>query len=264
MTEIKNSKVLITGASGGLGQAIATKIASLGGKVVLTSRRSEVLDDLAKSLKGEFVAADLSKPDGAKELFQKVQDVDILVLNAGLPATGKFEELDISDIEKVMRVNLYSPLELSKLFLPKMLEKGKGHIVFVSSLSGKAATPGSSIYSATKFGMRGLAFGMRADLNDKNIGISVVSPGFIRDAGMFADAKIELPKGVSTRTPEDVGDAVVKVILKNLAELDVAPVTMWMGAKVALVAPEFSRKITKIMGAESTAQKLAAGQLDKK
>jgi short-subunit dehydrogenase len=264
MTQIKNSKVLITGASGGLGQAIAKKLASLGAKVILTSRRSEILQNLADSLGGEFIPADLSDPTAAKKLFEKINDIDILVLNAGLPATGKFEDMDIQEIEKIMRVNLYSPLELSKLFLPGMLKRGSGHIVFVSSLSGKAATPGSSIYSATKFGMRGLAFGMRADLNDNNIGVSVVSPGFIRDAGMFADAKIELPKGVTTRTPEDVADAVVKVTEKNLAELDVAPVTMWMGAKIALVAPEFSRKITKIMGAESTAQKLAEGQKDKK
>jgi short-subunit dehydrogenase len=264
MTSINNSKVLVTGASGGLGQAISKKIATLNGKVILTSRRTEIIEKLAKELDGEFVSADLSTPSGPKDLFEKVKEVDILILNAGLPATGTFQDMSLEDMKKALQVNLYAPMELAKLFLPSMLENKSGHIVFVSSLSGKAAVTGSSVYSATKFGLRGLAFGMRADLYDKNIGVSVVSPGFIREAGMFADAKIDLPKGAGTRSPEDVATAVASVIEKNLAEVDVAPVTLKIGAKLSLIAPEFSRKVTKIMGAESTAQKLAAGQKDKK
>ena len=75
-----------------------------------------------------------------------------------------------------------------------MIDRGHGHLVFISSLSGKVASPASSIYSATKFGLRGFALGLREDLAPHGVGVSVVLPGFIRDAGMFAEAAVKLPR----------------------------------------------------------------------
>ncbi len=257
---INGKDVLITGASGGIGQAIAREIAAKGGKVLLTARKKEVLESLAKELGGKAYSVDLDDMDAPENLFKEVGQIDILINNAGLPASAAFQEYNAEQIESIYRVNLLAPTQLSRLFLPSMVEKGEGHIVFISSLSGKAATPGSSLYSATKFGLRGLSFGMRSDLQDKNVGVSVVCPGFIRDAGMFAQAKVDLPKGVGTNTPRQVALGVVRAIEKNIAELDVAPVAMRVGTKVALVAPELARRVNKLVGADKMANDLYEGQ----
>ena len=95
---------------------------------------------------------------------------------------------------------------LAQALYPAMIERGSGHLVFVSSLSGKAASPRPPIYNATKFGLRGFALGLRADLGPQGIGVSMVSPGFIREAGMFADSGGKTPPaGLGTSTPEQVG-----------------------------------------------------------
>ena len=105
-----------------------------------------------------------------------------------------------------------------------MRERGDGHLVFVSSLSGKAPSPRSSVYASTKFGLRGFALCLRADLAGTGVGVSLVSPGFIRDAGMFADSGAKPPPGIGTSTPEEVAAGVVKAIERNKVEIAVAPV----------------------------------------
>ena len=131
-----------------------------------------------------------------------------------------------------------------------MAERGGGHIVFVSSLSGKAATPRTSVYAATKFGLRGFAMALREDLRPLGVGVSTVFPGFIRDAGMFHDAGAKLPGYVGTKTPEDVANAVVSAIERNRAEVEVAPIGVRLGATLAVLAPELSANVQRRLGAE--------------
>jgi uncharacterized protein len=147
---------------------------------------------------------------------------------------------------------------------PGMVARGHGHMVFVSSLAGKAASAASSIYSATKFGLRGFALGLRTDLEPHGVGVSTVLPGFIRDAGMFAEANVTLPRGVGTRTPEQVAEAVIKAIESNRAEVDVAPLPLRLGATFAGVAPALSAKVSRRLGSEQIATDLAAGQSNKR
>ena len=110
----------------------------------------------------------------------------------------------------MLDVNLRAPIVLAQGLLPRMIARHSGQLVFISSLSGKAATPNTSLYNASKFGLRGFAAALRADLHGSGVGVTTVFPGFISDAGMFADAEVELPTGVGTRTPEQVADAVVE------------------------------------------------------
>jgi short-subunit dehydrogenase len=133
-------------------------------------------------------------------------------------------------------------------------------MVFVSSLSGKAASPASSLYSATKFGLRGFALGLREDLRPRGVGVSVITPGFIRDAGMYARAGVKLPPGVGTRTPQAVADAVVRAIERNRAELDVAPVGLRLGATIASVAPELAAWGSRLLGSDRIAAEFAERQ----
>ena len=126
---------------------------------------------------------------------------------------------------------------IARALYPGMVDRGSGHLVFVSSLSGKAASPRSSIYNATKFGLRGFALALRTDLAPKGVGVSLVSPGFIRDAGMFADAGAKPPAGLGTGTPEQVGRAVVKSIERDKVEIVVAPMQARIATHVAAISP---------------------------
>ena len=169
--------------------------------------------------------------------------MDVLVANAGLPGAGQLDGYSADQLAASLRVNLEAPLEMTRALLPHLRELGSGHLVYVSSLQGKVAFPRSSVYSATKFGLRGFALSLREDLWDTGIGVSVVLPGFIRDAGMFADAGAKLPPGVGTRAPEDVGKAVVDAIERNRAEVDVAPLPLRATAAFAGLAPEFAASL---------------------
>src|SRR3954454_7232285 len=108
----------------------------------------------------------------------------------------------------------------------RMADRGGGHMVFISSLAGKSGQARSSIYSATKFGLRGFVQGLRGDLETRNIGVSAGFPGLTRDAGMVAEAGTKLPAGVGISAPEEVAQAGVRAIDRNLFEVDVAPFSM--------------------------------------
>ena len=110
-----------------------------------------------------------------------------------------------------------------------MVARGSGHLLFMSSLAGKAATPGTSLYNASKFGLRGFASALRAELRGAAWASRRVFPGFIRDAGMFADTEVKLPPGIGTRSPEHVAAAVVRAIEHNRGEIDVAPLPLRAG-----------------------------------
>ena len=198
---------LVTGASGGLGHAIARALARRGADVVLTGRRAEVLEPLAAELRGRAVPCDLSDRDSVARLVEEAGPVDVLVANAGLPGSGAIDSLTVEEIDRALDVNLRAPIILARLMCEGMAERGGGHIVFVSSLNGKVGTARTSVYSATKFGLRGFAQGLREDLRPRGVGVSTVLPGFIRDAGLFHDSGGQVPAYVGTRTPEDVADA---------------------------------------------------------
>jgi short-subunit dehydrogenase len=132
--------------------------------------------------------------------------------------------------------------------------------VFISSLSGKVSSPASSIYSATKFGLRGFALGLREDLRPHGVGVSVLAPGFIRDAGMFANTGMTLPPGVGTRSPQDVAAAVVRAIESNRAEIDVAPLGLRLGAAAGSVAPALAASVSRLLGSARISTEMADRQ----
>ncbi|HEV7937753.1 MAG TPA: SDR family NAD(P)-dependent oxidoreductase [Solirubrobacteraceae bacterium] len=257
--DISGSKVLLTGATGGLGQAIARALAGKGAQLILTGRRLDVLEPLAGELGARALAVDLSEAAEVDRLLSEAGELDILVANAALPGSGKLDSLSMEQIDRALEVNLRAPIAMAHALVPEMVARGRGHLLFMSSLSGKAATAGSSIYNATKFGLRGFAGAMRAELHGSGVGVSTVFPGFIREAGMFADAKVQLPKGVGTRSPEDVAKAVVGAIEHNRGEVDVAPIALRLGSAFAGIAPELSATFTRKSGSDKIALDLADG-----
>jgi uncharacterized protein len=255
---------LVTGASGGLGQAIARALAARGAHLVLTARRVDVLEALAEETGGRVLAADLSDRAAVEKLVEDAGPVDVLVANAAVPGSGRIESFSIEQIDRALDVNLRAPMVLARLMSEGMTERGGGHIVFVSSLNGKAATAGSSIYSATKFGLRGFAMGLREDLRPRGVGVSTVFPGFIRDAGMFHESGARLPSYLGTKTPEDVGRAIVSAIEHDRSEVDVAPLALRLGTAFAGLAPEVSAKVQRKLGADELASQFERGQGDKR
>jgi len=255
---------LVTGASGGIGHAIARTLAAHGAQLVLTGRRADVLEPLAAELGGRALAVDLAERDAVERLAAEAGEVEILVANAALPASGTLDDYTPEQVDRALDVNLRAPIQLARALSAGMARRGHGHLVFISSLSGRAAAGGGSLYSATKFSLRGFALSLREDLRAAGVGVSTVFPGFIRDAGLFADARVQLPRGVATRSPEDVAAAVVRAIERNRAEIDVAPLSLRAGAAVAGLAPELAATLSRRMGAADVSAQLAAGQREKR
>jgi short-subunit dehydrogenase len=255
---------LVTGASGGLGQAIARALAGAGASLVLSGRRADVLSELASELGAAVAPADLSDAASVRALAAAHEDVDILVANAGLPASGLLNSFTEEQIDRALLVNLRAPIMLAHALAPFMVARGSGHIVVMSSLSGKAPAAGSSIYSATKFGLRGFAGALRAELHGSGVGVSAIFPGCIRDAGMFEDAGVKLPRGTGTKSPEQVARATLRAIERNRGEIDVAPMMLKVGATISGIAPELSAAVTRKAGGDEVAAQFQEGQLDKR
>ena len=161
-----------------------------------------------------------------------------MVANAALPASGKLESFTAEQVGRAFRVNLEAPVQMTRELIPAFTARGSGHFVFISSLSDRTATARASLYAATKFGLRGFALGLRDDLRPGGIGVSLVSPGAIGGAGMFADAGVAVPPLMGTGKPEQVGAAVVSAIERNRGEVTVAPLPQRVMARFAAHAPE--------------------------
>lgn len=264
--DLDGTRTLLTGATGGLGRAMAIALAARGTQLVLSSRKQAELEALIGELDGDghrVLVSDLTADGAGEELAAEAGDVDVFVANAGLPGTGRLEQRSPEDLVRVLHVNLEAPIRTTRALLPAMLERGSGHFVYLSSLAGKAASPRSSMYNATKFGLRGFALALRQDLYGSGVGASVVSPGFIREAGMFADANIKPPPGMGTGTPKQVGAAVVKAIERDRAELVVAPPQQRALTALGQAFPSLAARAQRGQG-EQVAQRLADGQRDKR
>jgi uncharacterized protein len=263
MTALKGSTALVTGATGGLGRSIARALRDAGCSVVVTGRQPAALDQVASEVDGRAVVADLGRREELSRLLDEVGPIDIAVMNAALPGSGQLEDWEQDQIDHVIEVNLANPIAMTRALLPGFLERGRGHFVFISSLSGKVASKGAPLYSATKFGLRGFAHTLRCDLRGTGVGCSVINPGFVRDAGMFADSGTQLPVGMGTVSPEQVTKAVVKAIRTDRAEIDVAPLSLKLGAIIGSLAPGVSTAAQARFGA-GVADQMVAGQKHKR
>ena len=264
--QLAGATALVTGATGGLGGAIASTLHDRGAELIVSGRRVDELQSRAAVLGARTVVADLTVREDVARLGAVALEagVDVLVANAALPASGLLTDLTDEQIDRMLDVNLRAPIMLASALVPGMVARGRGHLVFVSSLSSRAASRASSIYSATKFGLRGFALGLRQDLAPHGVGVSLVSPGFIRDAGMFADSGVKLPPGTGTKTSGDVAAAVIRAIEADRAELDVAPIALRVGTAFASLAPQLAASASRLAGSDRISDEFAQRQRDKR
>jgi short-subunit dehydrogenase len=264
--DLTGRRVLLTGATGGIGEAIARTLHARGAHVVLSGRRLDVLEGLRDALgdRAEVIVADLADGGDVARLATEAQPVDVLVANAALPGTGRLDSFNHEEIDRILDINLRAPIQLARALTPSMVERAAGHVVLISSLAGKIPSPDSSIYCATKFGLRGFGYSLNIELRGAGVGVTTVFPGFIREAGMFADSRVKLPPGVGTSSPQDVADAVLEGIEKKRAEIDVAPVAMRSSARLFGTAPSVVVALGRRLGGARLAAAVAEGQRDKR
>lgn len=179
---VTGKTVLLSGATGGIGHAIAHQLHAEGAGLVLTGRRVDELGTLANELSAKAIAADLTQPEGLSRIIREAGPVDILVANAGVPASGHLSDFTAASLDEAIAVNLRAPMLMARQLTPDMQQRGSGHIVFIGSIGGRVSTADTAIYNATKFGLRGFALGLRQDLHGTGVGVSLVGPG-IRPRG---------------------------------------------------------------------------------
>jgi dehydrogenase/reductase SDR family member 7B len=194
----------ITGASSGIGEALALRLAERGARVILSARRRERLEAVAarcgtgRAAVLPVDAADTASLAGKAAEAETIWGrVDLLVNNAGVSQRSLFVETDPAVMRRLLEIDLLAPILLTRAVLPSMVERRSGHIVFVSSLVGKVGTPLRTIYSASKHGLQGLGEALRAEVARHGIGVTLAVPGFVRTevslAALHADG---VPHGV--------------------------------------------------------------------
>jgi NADP-dependent 3-hydroxy acid dehydrogenase YdfG len=241
MTAVTPKLVFITGATSGIGQATARRMASFGADLILLGRRKDRLETLKKELKNVTVhiwpvdLQDIQTLDkGAAERKDLLAKVDVLVNNAGL-AIGKepLHGSDPADWDRMIDTNLKGLLHTTRLVLGHMVARGDGHIVNLGSITGRQVYRGGTVYAATKFGVRAITEALRHDVLGTGVRVSSIDPGMVRTEfsvvrfGGDKKAADEVYKGMRPLTPDDVADAIAWTVTRpahvNVQEILLMP-----------------------------------------
>ena len=184
MFDLNDKTALVTGASGGIGGAIAGALAEQGAQLVLTGRRREALDSLAGQLPGSarVLVADLSSSEGIAALVSEVGPLDILVNNAGLTRDNLALRMKAEEWQSVLDVNLTATFRLIQAVLKGMMKQRYGRIINITSIVGVTGNPGQANYAASKAGMIGMTKSLAAEVASRGITLNCVAPGFIKTA----------------------------------------------------------------------------------
>jgi short-subunit dehydrogenase len=258
---LKGRTVLITGASGGLGHFLAARLKAEGATLVLSGRNENVLKRIAAEVGGaQVVVADLSRREEVELLATQAGEIDILVANAGLPASGELVSFSVEQIDRALDVNLRAAIVLTNRLLPNMLSRGSGHVVLIASMQGKLPAALLSVYNATKFGLRGFGLALHEELRGTGVAVSVINPTFIAEAGMWAETGVATHPLAGHATPSQVADAVVRAIKEDRGEVDVAP----LGARMAAAAPTLVGSVVRRLGATAVPADGVQRQLGKR
>jgi short-subunit dehydrogenase len=202
LTSFAGLRALVTGASSGIGRALAARLAARGAQVALVARRAGELERLAEEIRAAGgralpLACDVAARDHveacATRALAELGGVDLLVNAAGYGHHRPFLEWDVDDMERMLRVNYLGALVLTKALLPQMVDRGRGWLVFVASLAGRIAPPDESAYAASKFAMTGLAESLSLELEPHGVHVLSVFPGVIDTPFFDAEALARMP-----------------------------------------------------------------------
>ena len=241
---LNNKVVLVTGASSGIGAACARICAKNGAKLILNARRKERLEALAGELKETFAASSLIRPFDVRDLNQvktaveklppEWESVDVLINNAGLArGLDRLYEGNVEDWEEMIDSNIKGLLYVTRLILPGMVKRGRGHLVNIASIAGIQTYPRGNVYSASKAAVRVLSDGLRQDLLGTPIRVTTISPGLVETE--FSQVRFhgdreratQAYRGMRPLSADDVADAVLYSITRpphvNVNEIVLLP-----------------------------------------
>lgn len=266
MFELRGRTALVTGASRGIGVFMAHGLADRGMNLVLAARSAAELEAVraavaAKGVRAIAVPTDLTDRASLEALVaaadRELGGVDVLINNAGIEVTGAFEASAAADIDAVVAVNLTSAMQLTRMVLPGMRARGRGHVVNVASLAGLTGTAYGETYCATKHGLVGFTRALRASLRVEGAAVSasVVCPGFVSEAGIFAsqarEMGVQAPAIIGTSTPAQVVAGVMRAIDGQLPDVIVAPGPMRLALVLAILFPRLGEWVSERIGAHA-------------
>jgi short-subunit dehydrogenase len=272
MTSIAGKNVLLTGASGGIGAYVARALAKQGANVICVGRLVAPLDQVVTQIKQQGGQAfsypfDISQleelPNFIEQITQTVGKVDILINNAAIEKYSPFQHYYLNDIRSIVTTNLISCMELARLLLPDMISQDSGHIVNISSGSGKKGVAYNSVYSATKAGLINWTDALRQELVGSNVKVTVICPGYT-NAGMFLAFGLPAPKMARVSEPTDVANAILRAIEKNYGEVMLDGfLTKLLFAYIQLV-PDFGDRLYRWIGLTNLNKTCALSRLENK
>jgi short-subunit dehydrogenase len=272
MKNLQGRVALVTGASGGLGTYIARRLAREGMSVAVSGRREDALSKIATELgalgvKSAAVPADLSDLSRVDPLIDAVEaalgPIDVLVNNAGVESIGAFTTYTREELTSMVDVNLTAPLLLTHRLTPGMLERGRGHVVFIASVAGKVGPAFNEPYAATKAGLVGLTQSLRAEYLEAPIGFSVVCPGFIAGDGMYARMALQGHRSnrmMGETTTEKIAEAVVRAIHEDRAEIVESGAPIRPMLALAQLAPGLVERLAPRFGVTELFRKVAVAR----
>jgi short-subunit dehydrogenase len=265
MKEIRGANAILTGASRGIGPYIARALASRGVNLALAARSSEGVERtrgecVEMGVRAVAVACDVTSMDDLRKLVETAErelgPIDILVNNAGIEVTASLAGHGFGQIDDIIRTNLNAPIWLTKLVVPGMVQRGRGAVVNVSSMAGKSITPYNAVYGATKHGLNGFTGSLRGELDGTGVTAGVVCPGFVGEAGMWADGGGKAPALMREVSPRKVAEAVLKVI-GGAPEALVTPGPIRPLLAFQELAPGVNKVLLKRMGILQTLRRRA-------
>lgn len=271
--ELKGVVGVLTGASRGIGAELAEGLARKGVNLALAARSADDLERVADRARIQgveviTVPTDISSRSDLETLLRRTREdlgpIDLLVNNAGLEIAGYSHELDADDIDKVVQVNLTSLMQLSRLVLPEMMSRKRGHICNIASVAGKVARPYAVVYAATKHGVVGFSWSLRAEMAEHGVEVTTVCPGYVTDVGMFAARRSRLgfgeaPNALKEVSSQQVVDATLRAIETNRAETIVGPFVMRVADIAHAISPDFAMGAARRSGSYRFVKKEATG-----
>jgi short-subunit dehydrogenase len=264
MRDLRGATAIVTGASRGLGPTIARFLATEQMKLVLAARSATDLERVATELRRScagriiVVPTDVTNHAQLQVLVAAAQEefgsIDLLVNNAGAVTLDAYHRLTWEQVEDVLQVDLVAPMLLTKLVLPGMLTRRRGHIVNIGSLVGKVGLGNQEAYSSSKAGMIAFTQALRASYRGSGVSASAISPGFVTSEGMFRrfqeTSQFGAPPLFGVSSPEDVARAVVWAVKHDAQEVLVSPRPIRLMLAFQALFPGLSERLLSRVGGD--------------
>lgn len=270
--ELSKAKVVVTGASRGLGAVLAESLAERGADLLLVARSQAGLETVragvAKYGTRVFtLAADLGERGACEQVVAHAQrelgSIDVLVNNAGLECMGFYEDLGVAEIEQVVALNLTAPMVLTNLVLADMVARDRGHVLNIASIAGLAPFAFGETYGSTKHGIVGFTRALRASLKERGsaVSASVLCPGFVSDTGLYAEVRdkygVTPPRRLGHCTSAQVVEGALRCVERDLPDLIVNNTAFRDIAALGVAFPRLAERVARRLRVNAPAHRLA-------